>query len=72
MRFGGDVISEAVTRQVHLVDGIDNRRGVYGLTMDAANLETLKTRLPRQLRSGAQLPMASLSAIDYANSKELT
>ena len=44
----------------------------YGLTMDAANLETLKTRLPRQLRPGTELPMARLSSIDYANTKELT
>jgi hypothetical protein len=44
----------------------------YGLTMDAANLETLKTRLPRQLRPGAELPRARLSTIEYANTKELT
>jgi hypothetical protein len=42
----------------------------YGLTIDAANLENLKARLPAQLRPGQYPPMAKPVSIAYEDSKD--
>jgi hypothetical protein len=42
----------------------------HGLTTDAANLESLKVRLPPQLPPTPPLPARGGAAINYADSKE--